>query len=334
MSKKRIAINGFGRIGRAAARLILSGHTKNLELVAINDPSDTEISAHLFQFDSNYGIYPGKVSVEKNGSILNIDGHKIQKFKTREITELPWKDLKIDTVIDCTGVFRTTEKAQPHLDQGAKKVLISAPGKDENFKTIVLGVNENTLKASDKFISNASCTTNGLAPIAKVLHENFGIECGLMTTIHAYTSSQPVLDLGGGKDLRRMRAAALSMLPTSTGAAKAVGLVLPELKGKLNGLAVRVPTSTVSLVDLTIKIKKKATVEEINNVIKKASQKIPHIIGYEERPLVSIDFKGDSRSTIFDPAETKVIGDLVKVLSWYDNEWGYSCRLVELAEKL
>ncbi|MCF7830625.1 type I glyceraldehyde-3-phosphate dehydrogenase [Candidatus Gracilibacteria bacterium] len=334
MAKKRIAINGFGRIGRAAARLILSGHTKDLELVAINDPSDTSISAHLFQFDSNYGVYPGTVNVENNGTIINIDGQKIKKFTTREISELPWKDLSIDTVIDCTGVFKTVEKAQPHLDQGAKKVLISAPAKDTNFKTIVLGVNDHLLKEDDKFVSNASCTTNGLAPIAKVLNDNFGIECGLMTTIHAYTGSQPVLDVGGGKDLRRMRAAALSMLPTSTGATKAVGLVLPELNGKLSGLAIRVPTSTVSLVDLTIKVSKKVTAEEINAAIKEASKKMPHIIGYEERPLVSIDFKGDSRSTIFDPAETTVINDLVKVLSWYDNEWGYSCRLVELAERL
>ncbi|MCF7906244.1 type I glyceraldehyde-3-phosphate dehydrogenase [Candidatus Gracilibacteria bacterium] len=336
MAKKRIAINGFGRIGRAAARLILSGHTNNIELVAINDPSPTEISAYLFEFDSNFGRYNGSVQIEDGGDTLNIDGVKIRKFTTREISELPWGELNIDVVIDCTGAFRTQEKAAPHIAQGAKKVLLSAPAKDDNFKTVVIGVNDDTLTGEEQFVSNASCTTNGLAPIAKVLNENFGIESGLMTTIHSYTSSQPVLDLGGkgGKDFRRMRSAGVSILPTSTGAAKAVGLVLPELKGKLDGLAIRVPTPTVSLIDLTLKLQKQATAEEINKAIEKASTALPHIIGYEPRPLVSIDYKCDSHSTIFDPTETRVLGDMVKVLSWYDNEWGYSCRLVELAEKL
>jgi len=333
MPKKRIAINGFGRIGRCAARILMQDHSDKLELVAINDPSDALLMAHLFEFDSNYGRYAGKVSVEEDGKILNIDGHKIQKFATREIKELPWGALGVDVVIDCTGVFCNGEKCQPHLDQGAKKVLLSSPAKDESFKTIVLGVNEETLKPSDVFVSNASCTTNGLAPVAKVLHENFGIISGLMTTIHAYTNDQNILDVSH-KDWRRARAAALNMIPTSTGAAKAVGLVLPELKGKLDGLAVRVPTPTVSLVDLVIKVSKPVTVESVNKAIEEASKKMPHIIGYEPRPLVSSDFKGDTRSTIFDPAETKVIGDIVKILTWYDNEWGYSCRLVELAERL
>ncbi|MCF7917960.1 type I glyceraldehyde-3-phosphate dehydrogenase [Candidatus Gracilibacteria bacterium] len=333
MAKKRIAINGFGRIGRAAARIILSQHSKTLELVAINDPSPAETTAHLFEFDSNYGRFQGDVKIEDGGKILNVNGQKIKKFSSREISELPWKQLKIDVVLECTGVFRTGDSCQPHIIQGAKKVLLSSPAKDDKFKTVVLGVNEKSLKGKETLISNASCTTNCLAPVAKVLQECFGIEAGLMTTIHAYTNDQRILDVGH-KDLRRARAAALSMIPTSTGAAKAVGLVLPELQGKLNGLAIRVPTPTVSLVDLTARLKKKVTVEEVNAALQKASKKMPHILGYEEKPLVSIDFKGDSRSSIVDPAETKVIGDLVKVLAWYDNEWGYTCRLVELAEKL
>ncbi|MCF7812021.1 type I glyceraldehyde-3-phosphate dehydrogenase [Candidatus Gracilibacteria bacterium] len=334
MSKKRIAINGFGRIGRAAARIILHDHADDLELVAINDPSPTETSAHLFEFDSNYGRYPGTVKVEKDGTVLDINGTKVKKFTTREISELPWGELGIDVVLECTGVFRKGSQCEPHLKQGAKKVLLSAPAKDDQFKTFVLGVNDQNLTGEEKFISCASCTTNGLAPVAKVLHENFEIVSGLMTTIHAYTNDQRILDVGH-KDLRRARAAALNMIPTSTGAAKAVGLVLPELNGKLNGLAVRVPTPTVSLIDLTVKLGKKVTVDQVNAALKKASDSMPHILGYEERPLVSLDYKGDSRSSIVDAAETKVIGDdLVKILAWYDNEWGYSCRLVELAAKL
>jgi glyceraldehyde 3-phosphate dehydrogenase len=232
--------------------------------------------------------------------------------------------------MECTGVFCTKEKCQAHLDQGAKKVLLSAPAKDEGFKTIVLGVNEDDLKADDKFVSNASCTTNCLAPVAKVLHDNFGIVTGLMTTIHAYTNDQNVLDVGH-KDLRRARAAGLSMIPTSTGAAKAVGLVIPELKGKMTGLAVRVPTPTVSLVDLVVKVTKKVTVEDVNKALEAASNENPALLGYETRPLVSKDFQGDSRSSIVDASETMVIGDMVKVLAWYDNEWGYSCRYVDLA---
>ncbi|MBT3348913.1 type I glyceraldehyde-3-phosphate dehydrogenase [bacterium] len=330
--KKRIAINGFGRIGRATARLILTKYSDQLELVAINDPSPIETTAHLFQFDSNFGIFEKNVAIVRAGdeTFFDVDGTKIHSFSTRNITDLPWGNLKIDIVLECTGVFRTAEKAQPHLDQGAKKVLLSAPAKDDKFRTIVLGVNDSELLKTDVLVSNASCTTNCLAPVAKVLHENFEIKSGLMTTIHAYTNDQKVLDVGH-KDLRRARSAGLSMIPTSTGAAKAVGIVCPDLEGKLTGLAVRVPTPTVSLVDLVVKVGKKTTVEEVNAALKKASEKSPHILGFETRPLVSKDFQGDARSSIVDAAETLVIDDLVKVLAWYDNEWGYSCRFVELA---
>ncbi len=330
---KRVAINGFGRIGRAAARIIIEGNC-DLELVAINDPAPSEQTVHLFQFDTNYGKFNGEVSTENGGNILNINGKKIQNFSTREISELPWGEHGIDVVLECTGVFRTLEKVQPHISQGAKKVLLSAPAKTDGFTTIVVGVNDADLSDSDKFVSNASCTTNCLAPVAKVLHENFEIVSGLMTTIHAYTNGQRILDVGH-KDLRRARAAAENIIPTSTGAAKAVGLVLPELQGKLNGLAVRVPTPTVSLVDLVVKVGKSTSMKEVNAALKKESEVHPHILGYETRPLVSMDYKLDPRSSIVDATETMVMdGDLIKVMSWYDNEWGYSCRLVELAEMM
>lgn len=330
--KKRIAINGFGRIGRSAARIIMQDHQDTLELVAINDPSPIEQSALLMAYDSNFGRYPGTIE-PKGDDVLVIDDKIVSKFATRNIEELPWGDLKVDVVLECTGVFRTKEGASKHLDQGARKVVISAPGKDDGFDTYVIGANCDQITGNETLVSNASCTTNCLAPIAKVLDDEFGIEAGLMTTIHSYTTSQPVLDLGG-KDMRRGRAAALNIVPTSTGAAKAVSLVLPALKGKLTGMAVRVPTPTVSLVDLTVKVKKTTTVEQINAAMKAASEKNPHILGYNDKPLVSMDFKQDSRSSIFDADSTYVMGDLVKVLSWYDNEWGYSCRLVELTEKL
>lgn len=330
--KKRIAINGFGRIGRAAARIIMQDHADTMELVAINDPSPIKHSALLFAYDSNFGRYSGTVEA-KGEDTLVIDGKAISKFATRNIEDLPWEDLKVDVVLECTGVFRTAEGAQKHIDQGAGKVVISAPAKGDGFDTFVIGANCDQITGNETLVSNASCTTNCLAPIAKVLDDAFGIEAGLLTTIHSYTTSQPVLDLGG-KDLRRGRAAALNMVPTSTGAAKAVSLVLPKLAGKLNGMAVRVPTPTVSLVDLTIKVKKSATVEEVNAAVKRASEKNPHILGYNDQPLVSMDFKQDPRSSIFDADSTYVMGDLIKVLSWYDNEWGYSCRMVELAEKL
>ncbi len=329
---KRVAINGFGRIGRAAARIILDHHSENLELVAINDPSPTATTAHLFQFDSNYGTFGQNIEIiEEGGSeYLEVGDKKIRSLSSRNISELPWADLKVDIVLECTGVFRTVEKCQAHLDQGAKKVLLSAPAKDEEFRTIVLGVNEDELQDTDKFVSNASCTTNCLAPVAKVLNDSFGIKGGLMTTIHAYTNDQNVLDVGHS-DLRRARAAGLNMIPTSTGAAKAVGLVIPELKGKMTGLAVRVPTPTVSLVDLVVKLEKPATAEEVNSVLEAASNENPAILGFETRPLVSKDYQCDPRSSIVDASETMVMDDMVKVLSWYDNEWGYSCRFVDLA---
>lgn len=328
--KKRIAINGFGRIGRAAARLVIAH--PDLELIAINDPSPIEQMAHLFQFDTNYGRFEGTVSIEKNNT-LQINKQKVQCFSSREINTLPWKELKIDIVMECTGVFCSAEDCNKHIAQGAKKVILSAPAKSDGFATIVIGANEGILTGKETLVSNASCTTNCLAPVAKVIHDTFEIESGLMTTTHAYTNDQRILDVGH-KDLRRARAAAENVIPTSTGAAKAVGLVLPELKGKLNGLAIRIPVPTVSLVDLVVKVRKPATVETVNAALKKAAEKNPHILGFEERPLVSSDFIKDTRSSIVDAAETMVMGDLVKVIAWYDNEWGYSCRFVELTAML
>ncbi len=329
---KKVAINGFGRIGRAAARLILENYSDQLELVAINDPSPTETTAHLFKFDSNYGTFNQDIEIinEDDKEFLQVGNTKIRSFTTREISDLPWGELNIDIVMECTGVFRTLETCQKHIDQGAKKVLLSAPPKSEGFKMIVVGVNDQELSNDDIFVSNASCTTNCLAPVAKVLHENFGIVSGLMTTIHSYTNDQRILDVGH-KDLRRARAGALNMIPTSTGAAKAVGKVIPDLAGKMTGLAVRVPTPTVSLVDLVVKLDKKASVEEINKALQTEAAKNPRIFGFETRPCVSKDFQCDSRSTIVDASETMIIDDLVKVLAWYDNEWGYSCRYVDLA---
>ena len=330
--KKRVAINGFGRIGRATARIILENYSDQLDLVAINDPSPTTTTAHLLQFDSNFGTFQKNISIVNEGSeeYLLVDDKKIRSFTTREISDLPWGDLDIDIVLECTGVFRTIDGCQKHIDQGAKKVLLSAPPKSDGFKVIVLGVNDEELKKDDIFVSNASCTTNCLAPVVKVLHENFTIKSGLMTTIHSYTNDQRILDVGH-KDLRRARAGALNMIPTSTGAAKAVGIVMPEMAGKLTGLAVRVPTPTVSIVDLTVKLDKKVTAEEVNAIFKAESEKNPRIFGYETRPCVSKDFQCDSRSTIVDADQTMVIDDMLKVMSWYDNEWGYSCRYVDLA---
>ncbi len=333
MKKTRIAINGFGRIGRCAARAIMQKHKDSMELVAINDPSDPKLTEHLFKHDSTFGTYKGDAKMSEDGKTFTIDGNNISSFQTRNILELPWKDLDIDVVLECTGVFRTKEGASQHLDQGAKKVVISAPAKSEGFTTIVLGVNDDILTGDEKLISNASCTTNCLAPVAKVLNDEFEIEAGLMTTIHSYTTSQRLLDMGCN-DLRRARSAAENIIPTSTGAAIAVGIVLPELNGKLNGKSMRVPTPDVSLVDLVVKVKKEVTVESVNAALKKASDDMPNILGFSTEPLVSIDFRGDDRSSIVDASETMVIGDLVKVFAWYDNEWGYACRLVDLAHKV
>ncbi|MDD5470049.1 MAG: type I glyceraldehyde-3-phosphate dehydrogenase [Candidatus Peribacteraceae bacterium] len=326
-----IAINGFGRIGRQALRIILEKHPK-MKVVLINDLSPDETLAHLFKFDSTYGTYPGAVSAK--GGMLIIDGVKIQSTTERDPSALPLKKLKVDVVLECTGVFRKKEQLQMFLAAGAKKVILSAPAKDDIDGTFVLGVNEKLYNPKTMhIISNASCTTNSLAPVVKVLEEAFGIEHGLMTTIHSYTNDQVILD-AAHKDLRRARSAAQSIIPTTTGAAKAVALVLPHLKGKLNGISVRVPTPTVSLTDLTVTLKKKVTPEQVNAAFAKAAKgNLKGILGFEERPLVSMDFRGDMRSSIVDAESTQVIGDhLVKVFAWYDNEWGYSNRLVELAE--
>ena len=328
----KLAINGFGRIGRAAARIILNNYSDQLDLVAINDPSAPELTAHLFKYDTNFGTLEGEVKIE--GDHLFVKGEKIRKFQSRNISDLTWGELDVDVVLECTGVFRTQESCQPHLDQGAKKVLLSAPCKSEGFRTIVMGVNDDELKDSDLLVSNASCTTNCLAPVVKVLDESFGIESGMMTTIHSYTNDQRILDVGHS-DLRRARAAAVNIIPTSTGAAKAVGMVYPKMAGKINGISVRVPTPTGSVTDLVVNLKTKVTAEEVNAALKAFSEKMPNVMGFETAPLVSSDYVGDSRSSIIDADQTMVVGEnMVKILSWYDNEWGYSCRLVELATKM
>jgi glyceraldehyde 3-phosphate dehydrogenase len=325
----KIAINGFGRIGRLFFRALKGAD--DIEVVAINDLADAETLAVLLKYDSVHGRYDGDVSAD--GENIVVDGKAIPCLTVRNPADLPWGDLGVEIVIESTGVFRTREGMQGHIDAGAKKVLLSAPPKGDIDATIVFGVNDDTLKAGDTLVSNASCTTNCLAPVAKVLSDNFGIESGLMTTIHSYTNDQNILDLVH-KDYRRMRAAALNMIPTTTGAASAVALVLPELQGKLNGMAMRVPTPTVSIVDLTVNTAKDVSVEAINAAFKSASESdaMKGILGYSEEPLVSMDYKGDPRSSIFDALSTMVIGDkMAKVLSWYDNEWGYSSRCADLA---
>ena len=327
----KIAINGFGRIGRQILHIIMKSN-KNLEVVAINDLTDNAMLAHLFEFDSTYGRYPGNVKLD--GDKMTVDGKTIQLFSEPDPTKLPWGDLGIDVVLECTGVFRTYEKASLHIEAGAKKVILSAPGKGDTpmDATIVMGVNEETLTGEEKIISNASCTTNCLAPVAKVLNDVFGIKRGIMTTIHAVTATQKVLD-APDKDMRRARSCIQNMVPTTTGAAQAVGLVIPEVKGKLTGMAVRVPTPTVSLVDLTVEFEKDTTAEEINAALKKRADEIPTILKVEDRPLVSKDFQMDPHSSTVDAANTMVMdGNMAKVLAWYDNEWGYSSRMVDLAE--
>jgi glyceraldehyde 3-phosphate dehydrogenase len=323
----RVAINGFGRIGRMVLRA--ASKDKNIDFVAINDLTDAATLAHLFKYDSVHGIFPGKV--EHTADSLIVNGKSIKIYAVRNPAELPWKKDKLDVVLESTGIFTSKEKAGMHIQAGAKKVVISAPATDEDI-TIVMGVNDKLYDPKKhNIISNASCTTNCLAPVAKVLHEAFGIEKGLVTTVHSYTNDQNILDLPH-KDLRRARAGAMSMIPTTTGAAKAVSLVLPELKGKLDGMAIRVPTPNVSVVDLVVTLKKKADVEKVNAALKKASKgSLKGILGFEEAPLVSIDYNGNPLSSIVDAACTKVIGEnMVKVLSWYDNECGFSNRVVDL----
>ena len=323
----RIAINGFGRIGRQVFRI---AHIRpELEIVAINDLADPKALAHLLKYDSNYGRLDANVQLLDDG--FAVDGKKVKVIAERDPAKLPWADLGIDVVVECTGLFKERKTAGKHIEAGAKKVLISAPAKDEDL-TIVLGCNEDKYDhANHHIISNASCTTNALGPMAKVLHEEFGIVKGLMNTIHAFTNDQRILDVVHS-DLRRARTASQSIIPTTTGAAKAIGLVLPELKGKLNGFALRVPTTTVSIVDLTVELSKPVTNELLNDAFRKAANgKLKGILGVSDEPLVSIDYLGDTRSSIIDLELTMVVGEnMAKVCTWYDNEWGYSCRMVDV----
>jgi glyceraldehyde 3-phosphate dehydrogenase len=325
----KVAINGFGRIGRTALRIAQERLNDKVEIVAINARTDSKALAHLFKYDSCYGQFKGDIKTTSNSIIIN--GSEIQIYNEKDPERLPWKKLGIDIVIESTGMFIDKEKLNKHIRAGAKKVILTAPGKDEDI-TVVMGVNEKDLDINrHNIISNASCTTNCLAPFAKVLDDNFGIVRGLMTTIHSYTNDQQILDKTH-KDARRARAAGESMIPTTTGAAKTVAKVLPKLKGKLNGFSVRIPTPTVSLTDLVCELSRSVTVEEVNNVLKEASENsMEGILGYSEEPLVSIDYRGDDRSSIIDGLSTMVISDsMIKVVAWYDNEWGYSCRTVDL----
>jgi glyceraldehyde-3-phosphate dehydrogenase, type I len=325
----KVAINGFGRIGRAVIRIAQERLDHNVEIVAINARADSKTLAHLFKYDSLYGRFGGNVKTTENSIIIN--GSEIKICNENDPENLPWKELGVDIVIESTGMFIDKEKLSKHIKAGAKKVILTAPAKDEDI-TIVMGVNEKALDIEKhSIISNASCTTNCLAPFAKVLDDNFGIVKGLMTTIHSYTNDQKILDKTH-KDLRRARAAGESIIPTTTGAAKAVEKVLPNLKGKLNGFSVRIPTPTVSLTDLVCELSRPVTIEEVNNAFKLAAEGSMYgILGYSEEPLVSVDYKGDDRSSIVDGLSTMVISDnMVKVVAWYDNEWGYSCRIVDL----
>lgn len=323
----KVAINGYGRIGRNILRACYeNGRTDEIEIVAINDLGDVAVNAHLTAYDTAHGKFIGEVDVQE--SQLVIDGDVIKCFSERDPAKLPWAELGIDIVYECTGLFASKDKAKAHLDAGAKKVLISAPA-GSDVKTIVYGVNHHTLTADDVIVSNASCTTNCLAPLVKPLHETLGVDKGLMTTIHAYTNDQKLTDVYH-KDLCRARSATMSMIPTKTGAAAAVGLVLPELAGKLDGFAVRVPTINVSMVDLTFEAGRETTVEEVNNIIKQAcSGELGKVLGYNELPLVSVDFNGNTNSSTFDAGLTKVIGNQVKVCAWYDNEIGFSNRMLD-----
>lgn len=325
----KVGINGFGRIGRLVLKAGLNSN--ELEFVAVNDLTDAKTLAHLFKYDSTFGIFDGNVEAKDNAIIIN--GKEIKVLAQKDPAQLPWKELGVDIVIESTGRFRDKSQAIAHIQAGAKKVIISAPAKNEDI-TIVLGVNEDKYEpSSHHVISNASCTTNCLAPVAKVLLDNFGITKGLMTTIHSYTNDQVILDFPN-KDLRRARSAAVSMIPTTTGAAKAVALVLPELKGKVDGMAIRVPTPNVSLVDLVVNTEKNTSAKEVNTALKSAAEnELNKYLEYCEEPLVSKDFNGNSKSSIVDGLSTKVIeGNMVKILAWYDNEWGYSSRVIDLAE--
>jgi glyceraldehyde 3-phosphate dehydrogenase len=325
----RVAINGYGRIGRMILRAHYeSGKKHDLAIVAVNDLGDAKTNAHLTRYDTAHGRFPG--SVEVDGDHLVVNGDKIRVCAQKDPTQLPWKDLGVDVVLECTGLFASKAKASAHIAAGAKKVIISAPGEKDVDATVVYGVNHNVLKPSHTVISNASCTTNCLAPLVKALHDRVGVASGLMTTIHAYTNDQVLTDVYH-TDLRRARAATMSMIPTKTGAAAAVGLVLPELNGKLDGFAIRVPTINVSIVDLAFVAKRATTVDEVNAAVKQASESdLKGILEYNQEPLVSIDFNHNPASSIFDATLTKVsAGTLVKVCSWYDNEWGFANRMLD-----
>ncbi len=325
MSKVKVAINGFGRIGRLVLRAALESGRDDIEFVAVNDLAPAQQNAYLLEYDSVHGKLP--MDVKLDGDYIIVGNQKIKCIAEKDPTKLPWGEMGIDIVMECTGIFTAADKARVHLDAGAKRVLVSAPSAGADA-TIVYGVNQDTLKSTDLIVSNASCTTNCLAPVAQVLDEKYGIISGWMTTVHAYTGDQQLLDKNH-KDFRRARAAALSMIPTSTGAAKAIGLVLPKLAGKLDGMAIRVPTPDVSVVELVVNLEKDATVDDINAAMRAASSKT---FGYNDKPLVSIDFTGDAHSSIFDASQTKVLGDrLVHVTAWYDNEWGFSNRMGDTA---
>jgi len=332
MAKIKVGINGFGRIGRLVARAILANYNNKIELVGINDLTDAKTLAHLFKYDSVQGTYNGEVSTDGNNLI--IDGNKIGVTAERDPSNLKWGERGAEIIVESTGIFRTEDATRKHLDAGAKKVVISAPAKGGDVKTIVLGVNDDEIDPDFPIYSNASCTTNCLAPMAKVLDDTFGIEKGLMTTVHAYTGDQQIVD-GPHRDLRRARAAAHNIVPTTTGAAKAVGLVLPHLDGKLDGMAIRVPVPAGSLTDFTAQVKKDTTAEEVNAAFKKASEgSLKGILEYSEAPLVSTDIIGNPHSNIFDSISTTVDGNLVKVIGWYDNEAGYSNRTADLLTRL
>ena len=325
MSKIKVAINGFGRIGRLVLRAALESGRKDIEFVAVNDLAPAEQNAYLLQYDSVHGKLP--MDVKLDGQYIIVGDQRIKCLAEKDPTKLPWGEMGVDIVMECTGLFTAADKARVHIDCGAKRVLVSAPSVGAD-KTIVFGVNQNTLTKDDIIVSNASCTTNCLAPVASVLDEVFGIESGWMTTVHAYTGDQQLLDKNH-KDFRRARAAALSMIPTSTGAAKAIGLVLPNLAGKLDGIAIRVPTPDVSVVELVVNLKRAATADEVNAAMRAKSS---DTFGYNELPLVSIDFTHDAHSSIFDSTQTRVLGDkLVHVTAWYDNEWGFSNRMSDTA---
>lgn len=328
----KIGINGFGRIGRLSLRAMIARYKGQFDVVAINDLTDTRTNAHLFKYDSTYGPYAG--SVAHDDSSITVDGDQIRVFAERDPAAIPWGDVGVEIVIESTGLFTDATKAAAHRQGGAKKVVISAPAKNEDV-TIVLGVNDSMYDpASHHVISNASCTTNGLAPVAKVLHERFGIEKGLLTTVHAYTNSQKTQDTAA-KDLRDARAAAQNIVPSSTGAAKAVGLVIPDLKGKFTGMAFRVPTATVSVVDFTALLKREASIEDINAAMcDYARGQMKGILAYTDEELVSTDLKGNEHSSIFSAVDTVGIGNLVKCVAWYDNEWGYSCRIADICKFL